>query len=531
MSGRIDLTDEQKKFIEDNYKKMSAKHMAKKLHVPRHAAQRYCEELASGGTSPVEVETAARPVKFFAKRNAKLLTWAAFIVILLFALFLRRHTFNLPHFRGDQHHYIALAFKLDTKGMDGYNLRGVDIYRDKRYPQLAITAPAEDKGHLLKSLEQGNITYYDQPLHHIPFGFPIAIMISHTLLAPGQPYYMLQIPNDYQVIRQAPPGVGLRNWRFDPAIAGKQVYSIIVPLLFSMLMIALIFFTARTLYKNDLVALVAMFLIAISPIDILTSQKLWSDDMTAALGLLAVFLYVLSLEKKKPLLAFLGGLSCGISAVTKQSGAFIVFVLILWHFAANSDKLFKKETFLKTIFDKNLILFGAGALLSAGYWFFKVYSVYGNPVYRPHQAGIAAEAKTAWFKMVGGRPKFLYLVGTPYQNPLFALAYISPLWLWLDRKNLKKTLLPIIWIAVFLYIFQVYLGGGKEHRYMLPAYPAYAILGAYVADRLRTLIDRTMGPGTGSVLLFIVLIASAIWSIPMAMDVIFTNGALIMKPF
>ncbi len=532
MSGHPRLTDEQKRFIEENYEKMSAKRMAKKLGLPRSAVQRYHKQLLSGAVPAVKEKGPCRLEKIFAKGKAKNLIWIAFFVILLLSLSLRRYTFNLPHFRGDQHHYVALAFKLDTQGVNGYNLRGVDLYGNRQSPNIAVAAPAKDKGHILKSLEQGNITYYDQPFHHVPFGFPAAIMISHALLAPGEPYYMLHIPNDMEVIRRSPPGVGLRYFRFDPDVAKKQFYSIIVPLSFSLLMIALVFFTARTLYENDLVALVAMFLMAISPIDILTSQKLWSDDMTAALGLLAVFLYGLSLEKKKPLLAFLGGISCGISAITKQNGAFIVFVLILWHFTVNSGKLFKKETFLKTIFDKHLILFGLGALLSAGYWFLKVTSVYGNPVYMPHQAKIGEVAKTDWFKTVGSRPKYLYLIGIPYQNPLFALAYISPLWLWLDRKNSRNTLLCVIWIAVFLYIFQVYLGGGgKEHRYMLPAYPAFAILGGYIAVKLKDLIDRHLGFKTGTALLVIALIASMLWSLPMAYETLFYNGALIMKPF
>ncbi len=305
-----------------------------------------------------------------------------------------------------------------------------------------------------------------------------------------------------------------------------------IPLSFSLFLIALVYLLAKKLYNNTQVAFIAMFLMAISPIDILTAQKVWADDMTAALAALAILLYVMSLEKKAPLLAFAGGISCGLSAITKQNGAFIAFVVIIWHFISNFDRLFRKDTFLKVIFDKNLLLFGLGAFLSAGYWFAKITSIYGSPRYMPHQEKIAEIAITDWFKTVGRRPRHLYLLGIPYQNPLFALAYLSPLWLWLDRKRSRNTLLPVIWIAVFLYIFQVYLGGGgKEHRYMLPAYPAYAILGAYVANRLRIFIDKNMGLRTGTILLVILLIASVLWSVPMAYETLFVNGALIMKPF
>ncbi|MFC1480542.1 glycosyltransferase family 39 protein, partial [Candidatus Omnitrophota bacterium] len=334
-----------------------------------------------------------------------------------------------------------------------------------------------------------------------------------------------------EVIRASPPGVGLRNFRFDGAVAGKQFYSIIVPLFFSLLLIVLVYFLAMKLYNNSSVALIAMFLMAISPVDILTSQKVWADDMTACLTVLAVLLYFLAVEKKMPLAAFAGGIACGISAITKQNGAFIAFAIILWHFLINSDRLFRKDTFLKVVFDKNLISFGLGAFLAAGYWFWKVFSVYGSPIYTPSQPDIGRVALTNWFDVVGSRPWYVYLVGTPYQNPLFILAYISPLWLWLDKKRAKNTLLLLIWMLVFLVIFHTYLTGGKEHRYLLPSYPAFAILGAYCANRISISIDRRVGLMAGGILLTLGLIASALWSIPMAFEVLFHNGALIMKPF
>ncbi len=464
-------------------------------------------------------------------KPAQVLTALAFIAIVIFAFNLRSHTFNLPHYRGDQQHYVALAYKLDAQGISGYNLRGINIYGHKQFQELFGLFPADDKGSILKGLEATNITYYDQPLHHIPFGFPAAIMLSHKIFADDPSYSLLAI-NDVKIIQEAPPGVGLRNFKLDPEIAGKQFYSIIVPLFFSMLLIVLVYFLAKILFGKNSLALTAMFLMTISPIDILTAQKVWADDMTSALVVLAVLLYVMSIEKKMPLLALAGGIACGISAVTKQSGAFLIPVIIIWHFAANFEKLRKKETFLEVVFDKNLLLFGLGTFLGAGYWFIKVYSVYGNPVYRPHQEEIAAAAKTDWFKTVGRRPRHLYLAGIPYQNPLFALAYISPLWLWLDKARSKKTLLLIVWIVLFLFIFQGYLGdGGKEHRYMLPAYPAFAILGAYIANLFRVFLDKRLGFYAGTVLLAAVLVASACRGIPMAYETLFHNGALIMKPF
>ncbi|MEA3489046.1 MAG: glycosyltransferase family 39 protein [Candidatus Omnitrophota bacterium] len=530
------LTEEEKKFIAENHGSLSDRQIARKLGVPRQAVYKYRKQIPSAQNRPAETEESelaekektGTTDKLFMKNISRQIPVMIFIIILAFAICLRKHTFNLPHYRGDQHHYVGLAFKLDSEGIRGYNLRGINMLTSRESPQTIILDPAPDKGHVIKSLARGGITYYDEPLHHMPFGFPYALMLSHKLFAPDEPYSLLAI-NDTKIIREAPPGVGLRNFRFDPEIAGKQFYSIIVPLFFSLLMIVSVYFISRTLYNNEWAALTAMFLMTISPVDILTSQKIWADDMTAGLAALGALLYLLALKKEKSLLAFAGGIACGLSVITKQLGIIVPVGIVVWHFLSNINRLFKKESFLKVLFDKNLILFALGGLLSTGYWFIKITSVYGDPLYRPHQPGLAETAKTAWFKITQSRPRHLYLLGIPYQNPLFGLAYISPLWLWLDKRQYKNHLFPVTWLAVAFFLSYRFFTG--EHRYMLSAYPAFAILGAYVVNRLRTAIDRTVGFRTGTILFILALAVSALWSVPMAMETLFYNSALIMKPF
>ncbi len=527
MKEQRHLSSQEKEFIIEHLGSMSNKEISRKLGIPRHTVQKYRDsaELKNSGKRALSIIPLD---KLPFKKLKTAAGWAVFVAILLLAFGLRKHTFDLPHYRGDQHHYVGLAFKLDTSGISGYNLRGIDMYSLREHPEVVQMAPARDKGRIIKSLAEGGITYYDEPLHHMPFGFPLAIMLSHKIFAAGQPYYMLAV-NDTAIIRKAPPGVGLRNFRFDPAIAGKQFYSIIIPLASSMLLIVLVYLTARTLYNDEWIPPVAMFLMAISPIDILTSQKIWADDMTAALMVAAVLLYLVAVKKQAPFFAFAGGIACGMGVVTKQNAAIGAFAIVIWHFLSNADRLFRKETFLKVVFDKNLMLFGTGCILSAGYWFIKITLTYGDPIYRPHQENLIEAAETAWFRLVQGRPKHLYLLGIPYQNPLFILAYLSPLWLWLDKKQFKNTLFPVIWLAAAFCVAYKLMGG--EHRYMLPAYPAFAILGAYVANRLRIFLNSKAGPWTGTILLVAALAVSAFWSVPMALETVFHNGALIMKPF
>lgn len=455
-------------------------------------------------------------------------SFIAIFAILLLAFALRRHTFDLPHYRGDQHHYAGLAFKLDTQGLAGYNLRGIDIYESRQHPELARIVPSEGKGTVLESLSFQGIDYYDQPLHHMPFGFPAALMLSHRIFAPDQPYFLLRLPDDTKIIA-ASGERGLRDHRFSPEISSKQFYAVIVPLFFSLALILLVYMITRLLFENEAVSLAAAFLMAIAPVDILTSQKIWADDMTAALAALAALLYLLSVKKGMVLLAFLGGLSCGFSIMTKQMGVIIAVGVVGWHFLSNIDRLFKKETFLDTLFDRHLLLFTLGAVLGSWFWFMKITSVYGDPLYRPHPSNIAETASTPWFMMMQARPRHLYLLGIPYQNPLFALSYIAPLWLLLDRKNLKNLLFPLAWLGAAFFLSYNFFTG--EHRYMLPAYPAFCILAAYVAERVRLSIDRRTRFRLGTVLLLSALIFSAFWSVPMAYDALFRNEAFIMRPF
>jgi transcriptional regulator with XRE-family HTH domain len=526
------LTEEQKRFILKNRRTMSDRRMAKELGISRNEVNRYKQNMASQGLAADELISLPTLQKFFTGKNAKLVTVVAFLFILFLSLYIKRYTFNLSHIVGDQQHYVALAFKLDKEGISGYNLRGIDMNLDKNSPYLVKFERAKGKGFVLEQLAKNNVTYYDQPFHHIPFAFPMLIMLSHRIFASGEPYYLLRIPNESEIINQSPPGVGLLRFRFNPNLITKHLYAVIIPLMFSICLIILVYLLTKYLYDSKLIAFTAMFLMAISPIDILASQKIWADDMAAFFATLAIILYILGVDRKRPLFAFIGGVSCGLSAITKQTGAFIIFVIIIWHFIANADSLFKKESFLKVIFNKYLMLFSVGVIVSSGYWFFKVTSVYGNPFYLPHQENIGQVAKEEFFRIVGKRPRYVYFIGIPYQNPLFGLAYISFIWLWVDKKRSKKSLLLIIWIAVFLYILSVYLGsGGKEHRYMLPAYPAFAILGAYVANRIRLFMDRVIGFRIGTILLILILVISAKWSITMALNVVAYDGPLILKPF
>ena len=89
----------------------------------------------------------------------------------------------------------------------------------------------------------------------------------------------------------------------------------------------------------------------------------------------------------------------------------------------------------------------------------------------------------------------------------------------------------LLWIAVFLLFFQGWLiNSGKEHRYMLPAYAAFAVLGAHIANQIRIVIDKKM-TGLGTSLFLVALLLAAFWSAPMGLSAIYYNQFMLVIPF
>lgn len=455
----------------------------------------------------------------------------AFVAILLLGLSLRRYTFDLPHIRGDQQHYVALALKLVTEGMPGYNLRGIDRRTAPDHPQLKWLRVVEGRGPLLDHLARQGIAYYDEPLHHVPYLLPVALVLSHALVTDDDRYFILTIPEAPSEIARAGPGVGLRDHRFDPAIAAAQHYAVLVPLAASLALLAGVYFLGAALFERRSIGLLAMFAIAVSPIDILASQRVWADDLTAALATWAVLLYVLADERGSAGLALAAGALCGLAAVAKQNGAFVAIALGLWHLVANFEGTGPGQL-RKLVLEPRLWLFAAAAALVSAHWFGSVFLTYGSPIYQPDPIGIEQTDATGWYAAVRARPVGLYLLGAPFQNPLFALAYAAPLRLRAGLARARGTLLLLVWLAVYLVIFEIVLGsGGREHRYLLPAYPAFALLGASVAVRAQVWLDARSRLRPGSVLVAVLVAGSALWSVPLGLDAVFFDRSIIAVPF
>jgi hypothetical protein len=439
---------------------------------------------------------------------------AVIIGILALSFIIRAGAFYLPHDNGDQVFHLGLAMKLDRFGFEGYNIRGIDIWSN---PHLLLALPSSQgsKGSLLEALAESGVFYYDEPLYHLPPAFPYALMLSHRIFSPKKPYVAVRTNLGKDVLKVHPR----------PFLTA-QFYAVIIPLLFSLLFIFSVFVLTRLLFSDN-IALYASALVAISPIEILCSQKLWADSMLSFFVILGVVLFFIARRKDNWLYAILAGVAVGIATLTKQSGGFVAIAIFGFHLWVNRARL-RGRGVTKVIFEKNIVSFGLAVFIVTLPWFYIVTKTYGFPWYQPHQPGIAQSVD--WFRIVSSRPWYTYLVGIPYQVPLYVLLYPGVCTIFRDREKRESGIFLLIWLLVFVAIFHFYLHS-KEHRYMLPVYPVIAIFSAFFLEKVRKIVNRKFKFPLGEVVIGILIILCACWSVRIGLLHAFSNQALIRMPF
>lgn len=448
------------------------------------------------------------------EKPVRRLTGELGIILILLCCFLwtRRDTYLTPHVRGDQRFYVSAAMQLERDGIRGYTLRGIDIKKsDPFFVRFAPAAPG-DKGFILRQLsESEKVDYYDMPILTTPPLMSYLIMFSHRILGPGEDYYVADM-----------------RWESGNAVytgpqyARKQLYAVLVPLTASLLLVVLVYLLGRTLFGRG-VATWAASLMIMCPTDILTAQRVWADDLTALLVVLAVFLFVHARGSGHTFLAALAGISAGLAATAKPSGGFIVFVICLYHLWMTRDR-FSGGRSRESLGDRHVISFIVAGFLAALPWYWLVTDTYGAPWYRGNLALL--DVNSPWFDSIRQRSPFLYLVNIPAQTPILALAYYVVVDLVRRVPGSRYRALLVLWPLVYLCL----LWGTKEERYLLPAIPAVAILSGFYLQRIRAWIDRKTRHRVGTILVVLALILGALWSVPIARDIVLKDGSLIMFP-
>ena len=501
------LNEEQKKFILKSYKNRSVRQISKHLDISRIDVSNFIKNIENVPASGL----------FF--KCKKVLIPLSIFILLVVHLALRYNTFWLSHFRGDQNHYTGLAMKLQELGFDDYNLRGIDMMpSDDKHQVYAVSLSKDKEGSLMRSLKHSGAGYYDIPFFHKGPAFSIALMISHRIFSRSKDYLLVQEHLGKQVFNTKP------KYFFS-----SQFYAVIVPLFFSTILMLLTFYLGKMLFSYR-IGFYAAFMMAVNPISILTSHKLWTDDMLSVFVTLSVILFFLAQKKDTLWLSFLSGISCGIAVLTKQNAGILFPGLIVY-------SILIKRTF------KHLITYGIGLTLVSAPWFCKIYSIYKDPLYMPVNKDILQTDTTGWFKRISSRPPpfKLFTIGIPYLSPPFILFYATlkdfipglRLWIPVERMSKERDNIMLLWFWILtFFLFLVFYTGGDEHRRMLPAYPAIAVLSAYILNKLRIFIERLFNNNIlPEIIIIVILIASAFWSAPMGIATVMENDAIITKPF
>ena len=448
------------------------------------------------------------------------------------AFWLRFNTFWLPHWKGDQNQYIALAMKLDEQGFNGYNLREVRLgsYVVSEDPpiQLAFCKRSEpgEKGDLIRLLNMVGQFHYDQPFHHRPPLFAGILMASHHLFGDGKKIYGVCSSN-----------LGEKVDSIKPAIVFKtQFWAVIVPLFFNLALIVMTFLLGARFF-NERVALWGAFLMAVNPVSLVMAHLLLVEDTLAFFVTLSVFLTLEFLPKKNYFGVFAAGAAAGLAILTKQTGGVLLGVVFLYAWLNEREKHKKYSGFLS----KGFLIYTAGAVLVSGFWFWKVWQNFGNPMYLPSTFAAVKTDMTGWIRQVSHRPAplFFFSLGVLYLSPVFTFAFSSFRNFYRRVAGTSpgagaadaKTLLWLWILASYFFLVEPWhllvLIANQEHRFFYTAYPAIALLAASGLDRFRQTAGKKIGNTFwADAAIALLLLANACWGVRQAMPVVMNNQLL-----
>ncbi|MCA9408850.1 MAG: glycosyltransferase family 39 protein [Candidatus Omnitrophica bacterium] len=120
-----------------------------------------------------------------------------------------------------------------------------------------------------------------------------------------------------------------------------------IPILFSILMIPLIFLLGRMIF-NAKIGLIAALILTFDPINIICSQKIWMESTLSFFILLSVTFFAYAIKSKKDIFFLLSGIGCGLAALTKYPSILTTFAFILYAMAVQRG-LLKKPMFLLSL--------------------------------------------------------------------------------------------------------------------------------------------------------------------------------------
>jgi hypothetical protein len=367
--------------------------------------------------------------------------------------------------------YTALAAKIGSGGLASYNLRNVSIEPDGDFWKIE----AAENGNVLPLLSRSGVGHYDTGLFFNPPLFPVMLAASHELFAQGGPYRLLKHDKA-------------------PAIRWGQFYAVLPNAALGVLFLLGIFRLGNVYFSERTGALAFAFCLT-SPVFLVTVFKVWTDLLAATLLVWSFFLWQKGKESGSAR-TVLSAVFFGLAVLTRVASlaALPLFLTRRW---------------------KPLLVWTCVAGAVCGYWFWAMNDYYGSPFYFP-QSG-ALEETTRWFGQIS-RPWYFYLFDLVYLSPVFLLGFLA---------GNKRTGTLAVWALLYLSAFSALLYGhkalGLEDRYLLPCYPALALLAARGFENLEKRAPKAV--------CWSVLGVASLWSIKTAVVLVLSRESLTFVPF
>jgi hypothetical protein len=449
------------------------------------------------------------------------------LLILVTAIF-RLPIFLLSHNNNDELIHLSLAKKIENYGIKVFEKKEYNLFYIERGldsdNQLIVIFDGERK---MGSLLEGFLGEREELSHHPP-ALPFFIAISHIIFSKSAVYLASISNNLYFILRNVP----------------VQFYACVVQFLVSLLLVLSTYFLGGLFFSHRIGLISAIFL-SLTPIELLTANKIWADDMTAFFSVLAVILHLYGLKSDKSLFSLFAGVSCGIAILAKMSAVYIVFSVLLFHLRENNNKDANLKNIQDFFFDKKILYFLSGVFIMTAWWFNLYYSNFNistaKSFFTVNEKWEPAKSWNVYFSVVSNRPWYSYFILIPFQFPLYSLSYIFILVFWLRKKfhyftnkigkEGRYLQFLIIWIiTVFIFLA---LKPGKELRYMLIAYPAIAVISAYCLDLLYEFLrNKNLGLSLNSLkFIFIsVVVISMVYSLKIALPRIIFRADIIPIP-
>jgi len=417
----------------------------------------------------------------------------------------------LQHSTGDSPHYVALAMKLRTSGLSGYNLRGVDLCTRsldaslvQHLMQLKPSSPSDLEGDLIRDLRREGLGYYDEPLHHIAYGYPVLLACVHVLSG-NAPQTGWELVN-----------TSLEPWdliRFQPLILAVVQWHWLAPSFLCSLGAVLLTYILGAEWFGKAAGLWGAFLMATFPVDILTAQRIWADDALVFLCLAALLCGWLALERRSMIAALCGGILLGIAFLMKQSALFFaasvgMVELMRWRKQSQTPPANSSPC----LSGRLIAVCVAGLFLAVGHWLFIEWKAWGTLF--PVPKGLAAIATNPWHQVLMDRPSpiILYTVGLAVLSPGIFLAGMR-----FREPRIRWILLTAVCYAAFIVAVD-----GREYRYVLPVIPLLAMAAGHFLAQIG---------GRWKAVLVLLVIGQIAWSFFLTDRYAWRNSGEIMIPF